>query len=194
MLYHFKARKLGTFLLHGRQYKRVGLVFFVTTSSQCFICPWNKVSINSERLQKQSVFFPSSHSLQAMVVKKVYSVQSYAIFWITFVVSYPKAIHKSCILLSLSACACFVSEWNTEMTSQSKLDPFSCIIAIHGPKKCPTSSPRKGTTSEGKIQGQKPPCQSNWGQQRRFITEKKNIGGFNSGTPNKVPFLFQIAV
>ena len=41
---------------------------------------------------------------------------------------------------------------NTEMTSQSKLDPFSCIV-VHEPEKRPTSLLWKGTTSEGKIQG-----------------------------------------
>jgi len=31
-----------------------------------------------------------------------------------------------------------VREWNTEMTSLNKLDPFPCIV-VHGPKKRPTS-------------------------------------------------------
>ena len=35
MLYLFKVRTLGAFLAHGRQYRRMGLVYFVT-SSQCF--------------------------------------------------------------------------------------------------------------------------------------------------------------
>ena len=112
-----------------------------------------------------------------MVIKKVYSVQSYAIFWVTFVVSHPKAIHKSRILLSLSACACFVSEWNTEMTSQSKLDPFSCIIAIHGPKKHPTSFLWKGTTSEGKIQGQNFFAKVTEGSSEGLLLKKKILGG-----------------
>ena len=36
--------------------------------------------------------------------------------------------------LSLPVWACFARKWNTEMTSQSELDPFSCI-AVHGPEK-----------------------------------------------------------
>ena len=35
---------------------------------------------------------------------------------------------------SLPVWACFARKWNTEMTSQSELDPFSCI-AVHGPEK-----------------------------------------------------------
>ena len=41
MLCPFKARKLGAFLAHGRQYRRMGLVYFVT-SYQCFIRARNK--------------------------------------------------------------------------------------------------------------------------------------------------------
>ena len=35
---------------------------------------------------------------------------------------------------SLTLYACLVSKWNPEIMSQSKLDPFSCIV-VHGPKK-----------------------------------------------------------
>lgn len=49
------------------------------------------------------------------------------------------------------------------MTSQSKLDPSSFIV-VHRPKtKNPTSLLRKGTTSQGKILGQKRFRQSNQG-------------------------------
>ena len=41
MLCPFKARKLGAFLAHERQYRRMGLVYFVT-SYQCFIRARNK--------------------------------------------------------------------------------------------------------------------------------------------------------
>ena len=49
--------------------------------------------------------------------------------------------------------ACFGGEWNPEMTSQCKLDPFFSIV-VHEPKKRLTSSLSKGKTSEGKLQGQ----------------------------------------
>ena len=42
------------------------------------------------------------------------------------------------ILQSFTVYACFVGEWNPDMSSQSKLDPFSCVV-VHGPKKCTTS-------------------------------------------------------
>ena len=35
MLYLFKVRKLGPFLPHGRQYRRMGLVDFATLSQCC---------------------------------------------------------------------------------------------------------------------------------------------------------------
>jgi len=41
MLCLFKVGKLGVFLAHGLQYRRVGLVYLVT-SSQCFIHMRNK--------------------------------------------------------------------------------------------------------------------------------------------------------
>ena len=46
MLYLFKVRKLGPFLAHGRQYRRVGLIYFLM-SSQCFIHMQDKVDIYS---------------------------------------------------------------------------------------------------------------------------------------------------
>lgn len=38
---------------------------------------------------------------------------------------------------NLSVYASFMGVWNPEMTSQSKQDPFSCIV-VHRPKKRPT--------------------------------------------------------
>ena len=62
---------------------------------------------------------------------------------------------------SLSIYASFIGEWNTEMTSQSKLDAFPCIV-IHGSKKHQISLLWKGT-SEEKIQGPKCFCHINQG-------------------------------
>ena len=50
MLYLFKEWKLGAFLAHGRQYRRMGLVYFVV-SSQCFIHARNK------HKQRERAFF-----------------------------------------------------------------------------------------------------------------------------------------
>ena len=53
MLHSFKTRKLGSFLAHGRQYRRMGLVYFVT-SSQGFIGP--RIKHKSDILQNRSIF------------------------------------------------------------------------------------------------------------------------------------------
>ena len=75
--------------------------------------------------------------------------------------------------LSLSVCACFVREWNTE--SQSRLDPFSCVI-FHWPKNCPTSLFWKGTTSEEKIQGHKLFRYSKQDSCERLFLQKNYLG------------------
>ena len=56
MLYLFKVGKMGTFLAHGRQYSRMGLVYFVT-SSQGFIHAQNK------HKQRETAFFYSMPDL-----------------------------------------------------------------------------------------------------------------------------------
>jgi len=65
------------------------------------------------------------------------------------------------------------------MTSQSKLDPFSFIV-VHGPKtKNPTSLLQKGTTSEGKILGQKRFRQSNQGScNNNYSFRRKTFWGY----------------
>ena len=110
----------------------------------------HETSINSERLQNRSIF--SFFSLTpGMIVKKGYSVQSSAIFWVYFGCDIQKQYKNQAFCkkkkLYLSVCPCFAREWNTDMTWQSKLDPFSCIV-VHGPKKRPTSLLWKGTTTE----------------------------------------------
>ena len=37
------------------------------------------------------------------------------------------------ILQPLTVYACFMGKWNTEMMSESKIDPYSCIV-VRGPK------------------------------------------------------------
>ena len=86
------------------------------------------------------------------------------------------------ILQAVTIYACFAGEWNTKMTSQSKLDPFSCIV-VQGPEKRPTSLLWKGTTSEGKIQGQKLFALVNRAVAKLYLSEKKlEWGGGGSGT------------
>ena len=57
------------------------------------------------------------------------------------------------------------------MTSRSKLDAFSFIV-LHGPKERQTCLLSKGTTSEGKIQGQKRFRQSNRGSGKSLFVRK----------------------
>ena len=75
-----------------------------------------------------------------------------------------------------SACPCFMPKWNTEMTSQSRP-----ILLCYHPwaKKAPTSLFWKGTTSEGKIQGQKLFHDLNQGSSKSLLMPKK-FEGFRS--------------
>ena len=61
MLYLFKVRKLGAFLAHGREYRRMGLVYFVT-SSQCLIHKRNK------HKQREIAFFFNRISEYSFIV------------------------------------------------------------------------------------------------------------------------------
>ena len=118
-------------------------------------------------------FFSFVSLLHVMIVKKGYSVQSSAIFWVNFVLtSKNNTWRRKERKLFLSVCACFAFEWKTQTMSQSKLDPFFCIV-VHRPKKHPTSLLWKGITSEGKIQGQKLFLQSNQGSSKSLFMWKK---------------------
>lgn len=72
----------------------------------------------------------------------------------------------------LTVYACFMGEWNSKMTSQSKPDPFSSIV-VHGPQNPLTSLLRKVTT-EGKIHNPKRECMSAfaWGGLHSPIKKK----------------------
>ena len=92
----------------------------------------HETSINSERFQIQSIFSHFSHSGH-LSLKKGILCKALPFFWVTYVVT-SKTDTQIKYAVSLSVCACFMREWNPEMMSQSKLDPFYCI-AVHGPKK-----------------------------------------------------------
>ena len=79
------------------------------------------------------------------------------------------------IIQILTVYACFMGEWNTKMTSQIKLDPFSSIV-VHGPKRHPTSLLWKGTTPEGKIRSQKAFHQSKQGSSQSLFMPKRFWG------------------
>jgi len=113
-----------------------------------------------------------------MIIEKVYSVQGSAIFCVPVVITSKnntRIKHSVKKESSLSVCACFARERNTEMTSQSVPDPPSCT-AIHGAKRCPTPLFKKGTTSEGKIPGQKRFPLSKQGSSESLFLRKKFWG------------------
>ena len=162
MSYPLKTRKLGAILANGRQYRRTSLVYLVT-SSQCFIRPRVKQAVRDCKIDP---FFSFLYLTPG-------DDESYAIFWVAFVRSRNET--RTGLLwkkkaISLSVYACFAREGNTEMMSPSKLTRFSCIV-VHGPKKLP-----KGTTSEGKIRGQKLLRQSNQGTSESLFMRKKFWG------------------
>ena len=154
----FKTRKLGAILAHRRQYRRTSLVYLVT-SSQFFIRPRDKQAVRDCKIDPFFSFLSLTPG----------DDESYAIFWVAFVRSRNET--RTGLLwkkeaISLSVYACFAREGNIEMTSPSKLTQFSCIV-VHGPKKLP-----KGTTSEGKIRGQKRFRQSNQGTSESLFMRK----------------------
>ena len=102
----------------GQLNKRMGLVYFVISSPH-FIHPQNKQT-NSERLQDRPIFFLLlTHSGQWSLKKGI--LCQVLRFCESILLLHPKTIHNSdqafCKKrkLSLSVCACFVCEWNTEM-------------------------------------------------------------------------------
>jgi len=68
------------------------------------------------------LFSSFSHTLG---IKKGYSVQSYVIFWVTFIVASKN--NKSGILFVLVSCPNETLRWH------HKVDPFSCVVT-HGPR------------------------------------------------------------
>ena len=96
-------------------------------------------------------------------------------------------------LQSFTVYACFVGKWNPEMASQRKLDPFSCIVT-HGPKleRRPTFLLWKGTTPEGKIQGQKLFRQSKQGSSESLFMRKKIFGASGSLRLTQITILLTI--
>ena len=81
MLYPFKARKLGAFVAHVRKRVSFSLWRHLRVSFA------HETSINSERLENRSIFFlPLTHSGRRSLTKKGFSVQSCAIFGVTFLV------------------------------------------------------------------------------------------------------------
>ena len=133
----------------------MGLVYFVT-SSQFFIHARNK---HKQRERALSLFTKCLIPVLFLdvitnVTQKMAELCKEYPFLAIIARSEWEEGKNGSILQSLAVYACFLGEWNPEMTSQSKLDPFSCTV-VHGPKKRPTSLLWKGTTTEWKIQGQK---------------------------------------
>ena len=112
------------FLAHERQYRRMGLVRFVT-SSQCFMYARNKlkqgeIALFFYKIPDSCIVFGCNN--------KSYSKNARALHRIPFIAVSEKEKNGS-ILQSLFLCL-FRGRMNPEMTSQSKLDPFSCIVSM----------------------------------------------------------------
>ena len=126
----------------------------------------------------KSIHFCLPISLRSIIVKNGTLCKALP-FSESLLLLHGKTIQESGILLNkkaISLCACFAREWNTEGTSQSKSDPFFCIL-VNAPKKRPTSLLWKRKTSEGKIQSQKLFRQGNQGSRERFFFYVKAILG-----------------
>ena len=118
------------------KYRRMGLVYFVT-SSLGFIRSRNKHKL--WEIAKSIHFFPSFQSLWAMSMCKALPFSyTFVVFCCYIQMQYTNQASCWEKESSLSAWACFAREWSTEVTSQSKLRPFSFVV-IHGRKKRPTS-------------------------------------------------------
>ena len=141
---------------------------------QGFICPQNKHK--QGEIVKSIHFFPSSHSLWVMIVKKGYSGQSSAIFWVNFVATSKNNTEIRHSVEKESYLSLFMLVLHTSETLRwHLLDPFSYIV-IHAPKKCQTSLLWKGAKSKGKIQNRKPFPQNNQGSSESLFMSKKCIG------------------
>jgi len=132
------------------------------SSRSSFMKCWEHIHENFDGFQqpcrpftKSINFFSSSHTLRPWSLKKGILFKA-MLFSGSLLLLHPKTTHKNKAfckgrMQSLTIYECFASEWNTEMMSQSKLDPSSFII-VHGPKKHRTSLLWNGITSEIKIQ------------------------------------------
>ena len=101
LLYLFKVREWGALLTHGRHCRRIGLSLPYRMPDSCIIRCNNKSDKESVR------------ALHRIPLSPIVSEEE----------------EKSgSILHSLTVYACFVGEWNPEMTSQGKLDPCFCIV------------------------------------------------------------------
>lgn len=109
MLHPPKARKLGAppWPIDDDTGERVQFV----TPSRGLIRSRNKHT-ETVRNCKIDSFFPSSHSLLAMISKNGYSVQNSAIFWVTFVITSKNKASSPCFCLF---CAWIKQRWRPKV-------------------------------------------------------------------------------
>ena len=150
-------------------------------SSRCFTCMQNKhkqreIAFFFYRMPDFCIVFQcnnKSDSENGRTLPRIPFFNNHHPKWVS-----ERKEKNGLIWQSLLVYACFVGKWNPEVMPLSKLDPLSCI-AIHRPKKCPTSVPFKGTISEGKIQDQKRFHHSEQGRTKSLFTQK-NIWGLEA--------------
>lgn len=132
----------------------IGLIFHVT----------HETSINSERLQNQSIFSFFSLTPGDDCLKKVFRAKLCHFLHFCCYIQKQYTNQAPCKKKKLSLCLfVFVRDGNPEMMSQSKVDPLSCIV-IHGPKKAPNFLTLKRYNIWRKNTGPKHFFQSNKGR------------------------------
>ena len=145
--------------------KRVKFNFLLAVFSRA-VCLGRSASVNRmsrenscfSNLLKIPLFFLLFTHSGRWSLKSVFFVESYAVFWVTFVVTPQNKtrIRHSVKKVSYFSRFLLVPRANETLTwrHEGKLNPFFCSV-VHGPKERPTFLLSKDTTCEGKIQGQK---------------------------------------
>ena len=124
MLYLFKVRKLDAFLAHGWQYRRRGLSLLYDVFSG--------FHSRTKQVQTELSFFTECliHGLLLGVTTKLTQKNGIASHRIPICndqrAEWVKGRKKNVLILQ----SLTVYAWNPKMTSQSKLDPFSCDVIL----------------------------------------------------------------
>ena len=172
MLYLFKVRKLGALFGPWATIQENG------SSSLCEVV-LGSIQVRNKHKQEYRFFFyrmpyscivfgcnNKSDSENGRVLHRIPFFNDHCLEWV-------RGMKKNgSMLQSITAYACFVGEWNPEMTSQNKLGPFSVLSSI-GQKSAQLPSFEKvQRLGKGKIQGQKLFCLSKQGSNKSVFRPK----------------------
>ena len=126
----FQSKEVWHFFGPWTQYRRMGPAYFVTSSRGSFA---HETSIKTEIAKSIHFFLLLTHCgrWRVFCAKRWHFLSKFCCY---IQKQYTNQVFCKKRELSLPVWACFVRKRNTEMTSQSELDPFSCIV-VHGPEK-----------------------------------------------------------